>query len=186
VGRVRWERLFDDLEARFDAEQHAAVEADLADLIRAERSQVVLLDRLRAHLGEPLMCSFGSEVAMLSGDLAELGADWVLIDSGWTQTLVPVAALQYVSGLSAAVVPDRSIVARKLGLNSVLRGLARDRALLGIRLRAGELLTGTLDRVGADHMDVAVHPHDVPRRNRSVSGVRTLLTQAVVSVSVRG
>jgi hypothetical protein len=91
-----------------------------------------------------------------------------------------------VSGLSAAVVSDPRIVARKLALNSVLRGLARDRALLGIRLRAGDLLTGTLDRVGADHMDVAVHPDDVPRRNRSVSGVRTVLTQAVVSVSVRG
>lgn len=182
---MRWEQLFDDLEARFDAEQRAAVEADLADLIRAERSQVALLDRLRAHLNEPLVCSFGPEVAVLSGDLADLGADWLLVDSGWAQTLVPLSALQYVSGLSAAAVPDRRVVARKLGLNSVLRGLARDRALLGIRLRAGELLTGTLDRVGADHVDVAVHPDDVPRRNRSVSGMRTVLTQAVVSVSVR-
>jgi hypothetical protein len=184
--RVRWQRLFDDLEARFEAEERAAAEVDVADLVRAERSQIPLLDRLRAHLGESLLCSFGPEVAMLSGDLVDLGADWILMDSGSTQTLVPLGALQYVSGLSAAVVSDPRIVARKLALNSVLRGLARDRALLGIRLRAGDLLTGTLDRVGADHMDVAVHPDDVPRRNRSVSGVRTVLTQAVVSVSVRG
>jgi hypothetical protein len=48
------------------------------------------------------------------------------------------------------------------------------------------LLTGTIDRVGSDHIDVAVHADDVPRRNRSVTGVRSILTNAIVSVSVRG
>jgi hypothetical protein len=183
---MRWERLFADLEARFEAEQRVAADADVADLVRAERAHLALRDRLRAHLGQSLVCSFGGDVEAVTGDLVDLGADWLLVDSGRGQTLIPVAALQYVSGLSAAALPDPSTVARRLGLGVVLRGLGRDRSVLGIRLRAGELLTGTIDRVGSDHFDVAVHADDVPRRNRSVTGVRSILMNAIVSISVRG
>jgi hypothetical protein len=183
---MRWEQLFTDLEARFEAEQQASADADVADLIRGERAQISLRDRLRAHLGQQMVCSIGAEVATVSGDLVDLGSDWLLIDSGRGQTLIPIGALQYVSGLSAAALPDSSMVARRLGLGVVLRGLGRDRAVLGIRLRAGELLTGTIDRVGADHLDLAVHADDVPRRNRSVTGVRSILVSAIVSISVRG
>ena len=46
----------------------------------------------------------------------------------------------------------------------------------------GGSLTGTLDRVGVDHVELAVHPTDVPRRSESVREVRAVVLDAVAVV----
>jgi hypothetical protein len=181
---MRWERLFADLEARLEAEERAVQAGDIADLVRAEHGRLALADRLRAHLGEILTWSLGSGDASLEGELLDVGADWVLVKSARGEALIPIVAVQFIGGLSRAARPEPGEVARRLGLGVVLRGLARDRAVVDLRLRGDLRMTGTIDRVGADHLDLAVHPADLPRRGDVVLGVRCLPMPAIVSVVV--
>jgi hypothetical protein len=181
---MRWERLFADLEARFEAEERATADGDLIDLVRAERGRLTFRDRLQAHSGESLTWSLGFGEITEEGELLDLGADWVLVRTVRGEVLIPSAAVQYVSGLSRAASPVTGEVARRLGLAVVLRGLSRDRAVVSVRLRGDHRMTGTIDRVGADHLDLAVHPADQPRRSAAVLGVRCLLFHAIVGVSL--
>jgi hypothetical protein len=186
---MRWERLFEDLEARLDEQERASLEGDVIDLIRAERGQITLADRLRAHVGESLTWSLGvgaasTEESSLEGELIDIGADWALVRAGRGEMLLRLAALQSVVGLSRAVAPEPGEVARRLRITTILRRLAQDRATVSIRLATGERLEGTIDRVGADHLDLAVHPLDVARRPGRVIKVCSVLIQAIVSVSV--
>jgi hypothetical protein len=65
---------------------------------------------------------------------------------------------------------ERSLSAR-LGLGFVLRDLCRRRTPLDFRLTTGTL-HGTIDRVGRDHCDLAVHDAGGVRRESSVTGFR--------------
>jgi hypothetical protein len=181
---MRWERLFADLEARIEAEERAGTEAEVTDLVRAERARLVVRDRLRAHVGQPLTWSLVTG-ATLIGRLLDVGADWVLIATASGESLTPLGAVQYVSGLSRFTAPEAGEVARRLGIGVILRGLSRDRAVVSVQLRAGQRMTGTIDRVGVDHLDLAVHPEDEARREGAVREVRCLLMPAVVGITVR-
>lgn len=180
---MRWERLFADLEARLEAEEKAVRDGDVADLVRAEQGRLNLRDRLQAHLGEVLALSLGDQ--SLEGELLDVGADWVLIKAARGEALIPIAAVQQIAGLSRSVRAEQGEVARRLGLGVVLRGLARDRAVVGVLLHGDRRITGTIDRVGADHLDLAAHAADLPRRADAVLAVRCLPIHAIVSVAVQ-
>ena len=161
------------------------MEGEVADLVRAERARLPIRDRLQAHLGEPLTWSFVTGEVGFTGRLLDVGADWVLIDTARGELLVPLAAVQAIVGLSRFTAPDAGEVARRLGIGVILRGLSRDRAVVRVRLYGDQRVTGTIDRVGADHFDIAVHPDDEPRRERVVREVRCLLLPAVAGLEVR-
>jgi hypothetical protein len=180
---VRWEQLFADLEAQF-----AALEPDESgeapSRSRAEYGRLLLADRLRGARGWPvsLTCRGAGE---LSGRLVDVGADWLLLaDATGRELLVAAAAVRAVGGLGAATAPPAAVgpLARRLDLRRALRGLARDRAPLQCLLDDGSVLVGTVDRVGADFLELAEHPLDVPRRREAVTGVRAVVLDAVVAV----
>lgn len=183
VGPMRWERLFADLEARLEAEEAAGVAADVTDQVRAERARLAMVDRLRAHVGCELSWHLVTGAAM-PGRLLDLGSDWVLLKVGRGSLLVPIWAVEAVGGLSSVSVLDGSEVARRLGIGVVLRGLSRDRALVSVGLGEDRSVTGTIDRVGVDHFDLAVHPADEPRRAGAVIRVQCLRLAAVTGIGV--
>lgn len=181
---VRWELLFADLEAQADAAERAAFEGDVADRGRAERAALHLVDRLRAHVGTVVALRLvGGDRAV--GRLADVGVDWVLMDESGS-LLVPLAAVSGVEGLSRRAAPDGSALARRVRLTVVLRGLSRDRSAVRVRLTDGATLTGTIDRVGADHFDLALHAADELRRAGAVRGVCVVPVAAVVSLRSTG
>jgi hypothetical protein len=183
---MRWQRLFADLDAQFVAGQRAEREADVADLIRAERGQLALVDRLRPHLGSVLTWRLDPASGVdgaLAAAVLDLGSDWVLVEAAAAgsirrQLLVPLRSVVWIGGLSGAARVDDSQVARRMSLTVVLRGLSRDRAPVRVWTSAGQL-TGTIDRVGADHLDLAVHDLDLPRRASAVREVRCVPLSAV-------
>ena len=155
---MQWQLLFDDLESQFATAQARQARAGLADLVRAERATTHLADRLRACVGLPVRIHVGDLVAerdaVVEGDLVDAGEGWLLVaDPPFRQTLVPLAAVDCVTGLVPHVAPPSGRVHRGLGLPHVLRALARDRVEVQV-CTASRTLVGRIDRVGADHLDV--------------------------------
>jgi hypothetical protein len=155
---VRWERLFEDLEAQLDAARAQEARVGLVELVRAERASTHLVDRLRASVGLSLCVRVGNlageQDATVSGDLLDVGSDWLLIaEREAARALVPLAGVQAVGGLAPYIAPPDGSVAARLGLPHALRALARDRAQVAVWTPA-HTLVGRLDRVGSDHVDV--------------------------------
>lgn len=150
---MRWERLFADLEAQLEAARAAELTAEVADLARAERATVRLVERLRASTGAPITLRLvGGDVVV--GTLLEPAEQWVLVADGPRRALVPLAAVTQVAGLATTATPAGDVhVARRLTLGHALRALARDRVVVRVATESGEV-AGRLDRVGADHVDV--------------------------------
>lgn len=181
---VRWERLFADLEAELEAAEHADLEAEVADRTRAELSQVRLVDRLRAVVDADLALTLPGAGAVRAV-LREVGSEWVLVEEApGREALIPLARVLAIAGLRRAAAPPGSEgrVVSRLGLVTALRALVRDRAPVVVVLVDGGAVHGTLDRVGADHVDVAEHPAGEPRRAGAVTGVRTVPLDAIALV----
>lgn len=173
---MRWEGLFADLEGQLDAADAADLAAEVADRTRHELGRLRLVDRLRAAEDADLAMSVGA-AGTVRGRLVALGADWVLLaEPGGRDALVSLSAVLSISGLLArsAEPGSEGRSANRLDLRLALRGLTRDRAPVAVSLVDGSTTTGTLDRVGADFIDVVEHPAGEPRRARAVRAVRTV------------
>lgn len=181
---MRWEQLFADLEAEYDAAAAAELGSEVADRTRRELARLRLVDRLRPHADHALELAVegGQRVA---GTLREVGPDWLLLaDRPGSEVLVPLDAVLWLRGLGRPSVDPGTwtTVDGRLDLRVALRRLARDRAGGLLLLRDGTGLTGTLDRVGADWVEVAVHAPGEARRAAEVREVRTVPLRALALV----
>lgn len=195
---MRWDRLFEDLEAQFDELALAESAAELADRTRVATGTVRLTQRLAGALGQRVGVSAGAQT--ITGTLQRVGPDFVLLGGGGAgQSLIALDKVVAVRGLTATTGPQLTGVAMRLDLRRALRGVARDRAPVVVALsglaataamasvatpaRSGvSEVSGTIDRVGADFIEVAEHPPWEPRRASTVRGVALLPLPAIVSV----
>ena len=180
---MRWDRLFDDLEAQFGAEERRERDSEVADRTRRERAGVELGARFAAAVGASLRLHVATG-EHVTGELVDVGEDWLLVrlDNG-RDAVVPVAAVTSVVGLPPKASAERT--ARRFALGYALRGLARDRASVAITDTSGQVVTGTIDVVGADFLDLAEHVLGESRRPENVRGRRTMPFRAVVLVEAR-
>lgn len=184
--RVRWNSLFADLEAQLDAaEDEVAVEH--AERVRAEVAGVHLRDRLRGAAGLPLGVRLLGG-ARVDGRLRAAGPDWLLLEEPTGEVLVPLSVVTVLEGLPRALAAPAGPVESRLGLASVLRAVARDRSPVRVALLGEDVgvITGTLDRVAADHLEVARHARDEPRRPGAVRGVVVVPLAALACVRRTG
>lgn len=181
--RLRWARLFADLEAQLLAEDAADLASEVASRTRHEVGQLSLADRLRAAIGHPVRVTCAG-VGELAGQLRDVGTGWLLLDEGLGRevlvNLATVAAVQGVGQSSTAAVD--TAVTRRLDLRYAVRGLARDRCPLQVLLTSGEVLGGTFDRVGSDFAELAEHLSGELRRPGEVRAVRVVSLAAVAAV----
>lgn len=181
---MRWEQLFDDLDAAFEAEEAAAERAEAGSRARAAVGALRLADRLRGSGGHELVLECRG-AGPVRGRLLDVGVDWVLLrDDQGREVLVALDALEAVAGLgvATAAAEEEGVVGRSWDLRRAVRGLARDRAAVQCRLTGGSVLTGTVDRVGADFLELAEHHLDRPRRRTAVRSVRAVALAAVAVV----
>lgn len=175
---MRWTELFDDLEAQLAAQEAAELQGEVAEHTRAATGQVLLRDRLLADVGRTIHLTLRGQT-QVEGTLTELSRDWLVVHERLTardrEVLVVMTSLVTVRGLSGRSDPGRpSRGVRSLGLRHALRALSRDRALVRVRDTESGVSVGTIDRVGADHLDLSAHPDDLPRRARDVHSVLTI------------
>ncbi|MGI8695236.1 MAG: hypothetical protein ACR2JQ_01055 [Mycobacteriales bacterium] len=180
---MRWERLFADLEAQAEAAAAGELAGEVASRTRHEVGTLRLVDRLRPAIGAPvrITCDGAEEVA---GALRAVGADWLLVsESSGREAVVALGHVCAVSGTGAlsAVPGSEGKVTARLGLRNSLRGIARDRAPVRV-LTSGGPMAGTIDRVGADFIEIALHAQGEARRARSVLGVRAVPIAAIILV----
>ncbi|CAN5506435.1 hypothetical protein BH23ACT6_BH23ACT6_02000 [soil metagenome] len=184
---MRWTRLFDDLEAQLVRLEQAELEAEVAETTRSQRSGVLLAEALAADLGRSLSIE-ALGIGQMTGDLTEVGSNWCMLDmdvqgpARRRSVLVSMAAIQSVSGLSGSVDQREGASQRRFDMRSALRALARDRAMVRLHLASGSTVTGTIDRVGRDHVDLADHPEDTPRRASAVRQTRTVPSWALCAL----
>lgn len=176
---MRWERLFADLEDMVDEVDHLSREAEIADRVRRELARVELSDRLRANDGPVELLLRGGKV--VRGDLVDAGKDWALVQ-GSAQVLVPTSAIVEVGGLGRSVAAP-SDIKRRLTLSHALRVMSRHRVTVSVEDELRRVRTGTIDLVGADFFELALHPVELPRRGRHVSAVRIITFRSVVAVT---
>jgi len=186
---MRWDALFEDLEAQLAAEQRLAMESEISERARVEMAGIALIDRLRGGLGGELAVQLSSGMR-ISGVLAHVGGEWIVLNEAPQQWLVPYSAVVSYQGAGRRVLQDSGVRAR-LGLASALRGLARDRADVTVHLTMGMLperaLFGVIDRVGKDHFDVAATAAGEARRHANVSSVVTVPFASLAALrSLRG
>jgi len=166
---VRWDELFADLDGQLLAAEAAQRDAEIADRTRREAGRLQLLDRLRgARHAELVIAVDGAGV--LTGRLVEVGSDWLLLQRAGSQPgrewLVRLAAVLWLRGLGSdsAVAESDGLVAARLDLRYALRALARDRWPVVLGLVDGTLISGTIERVGADFVELIEHPVGEVRR----------------------
>ena len=193
-GGMRWERLFADLDDRFEELADEQMLAELAERTRAAAGAIRLTARLAGARGRPLRVSTTAG-AVLGGTLAGVGPDWVLLrEAPGREVVIALSQVSTVQGLTAGTGTAPTGVGLRLDLRHVLRTVARDRAPVAVLLLGssgsgasgsditGSEITGTLDRVGADFVELAVHAPWEPRRATDVRTVLMLPLANVVAV----
>jgi hypothetical protein len=181
---MRWQQLFADLQGQFEEEEAAAERGESASRARAEIGAVALAQRLRGAVGSTVTLRCGA-AGQVIGALTEVGADWLLLeDERGRSILVAASAVRSVAGLGrrTAAAEEEGVARGRWDLRRALRGLARDRSAVQVVLDDGSVLSGTVDRVGADYVEIAEHPVDVPRRAEAVQGVSAVVIGAVAVV----
>ena len=180
---MRWDRLFDDLQAQLDADGQRELDLEVSDRTRRERAQVGLHERLIAHrgLGVELRLAAGAQVC---GTVADAGLDWLLVhDRGERGSLVPFGAIVAITGLGVRAAAGQGVVtAKRFGLGYALRGLSRNRSVVSLADISGSVTTGTIDAVGADALDLSEHPADVARRAENIVARRIVPFTAIVAI----
>ncbi|MFI5955265.1 hypothetical protein [Cryptosporangium sp. NPDC051539] len=177
----RWEFLFADAEAQFAALRRDEMTAEAADRARREFAFVELADRLRGAVGERL--EVWLETEPVTGVLERVGPDWIALAP---EVLVPLAGVVAVTGLSSRTFAGEvGAVEARTDLRFLLRRLARDRTSVRLALRGGKSLSGTVDRVGRDFLELAEHAGSEPRRTKAVRAVRTVPLAALMAVHTR-
>lgn len=204
---MRWESLFDDMESQLEHEL-AGEEAQLREEDeRLRLGRLTLRARLGALSGQTDDGPGLLRLELRSGALVTVraltfGRDWLageLQGAGarTPQCVIPFAAVGAVlldqDGIGRSLAERPAAPARlaeRIGLAFVLRDLCRRRA--GVELDCGPrptgaqwLLNGTIDRVGRDHCDLALHEPGTPRRQSLVTGYRIVPFEQIMMVRMR-
>lgn len=189
LAGMRWNNLFDDLESQLEREL-TAEEVDLqAEDERLRLGRLGMRDRIVAL--QAVVASTGPvRVTLRGGDRVLLrpvtvGRDWFSADLAERpgQVLVPLDAVasltlardQVSASLSSnpSATAEHPTLSERLGLPFVLRDLCRRRRAIELVL-ADSVVHGTIDRVGRDHVDIAMHEPGMPRRESAVTEYRVV------------
>ena len=182
---MRWDDLFRDLEAQLAAAEAAELAAEVADRTRREAAQLGLVDRARAAVGHPSCCG-SSGAGPVDGRARRVGAAVAAGRRGGRPRGRWCRSRRSCRWAGCGPGPGARLGAVRCSPGSGWVGAAGDRPGPAAGRRSGSptasVLTGTVDRVGADFVEVAEHGPGEPRRRGEVSGVRAVPFAALALV----
>lgn len=200
---MRWDNLFDDLESHLEHELGADDRDMAAEEERLRLGRLSMRERLGAiAASEGRRSPYAIRVQLVDGSYLDLrpilfGRDWCSAEvvgepASVPQVIVPIASISSIVlsrrqvRQSLTAVPEReseSPLAARLGLGYVVRDLCRRRTTVEIVMLGGAL-AGTVDRVGRDHLDLAVHEPGSARRQSAVMEHRVVPFAQILFVRV--
>lgn len=192
---MRWDSLFDDLAGQLDDEIAGDDASVRLEAERLRQGRLTLRDRLSA-LSRDVGVGDRLVIELVDGTtwrlaIRNIGKDWLQADAGapvGREVVVPLDSIAAIAltrtqaewSLDDVAVREPRLLDR-LTISFLLRDLCRRRSAVVVRTRSGRW-TGTIDRVGRDHLDLAVHEPGSPRRNRSVEQIRVIVLSDLVIV----
>jgi hypothetical protein len=178
-------RMFDELEAEFEAGLCREAEQESLAAVRAEVGVNVLWEQLARRVG--------TEAAVFAGARAFRGS----VVASYPEFLVLRAAdgtehpIRYGPAGSVALPaepptlrPAPVAAARRYQLALALRELARRREPVRVELVDGTSCDGTIESVGSDYLEMAEHDLGEARRQAAVRTRRFVGSPAVVAVTL--
>jgi hypothetical protein len=177
-------RLFEELEAEFEASLRRETQQQTVAALRAQASETLLWEALARRVGAHVRVQCGSR--WFQGTLVASYPDFFVLRDGIgrAQHLVrlgPAVSVVFPTGhhaLSLVPAPPR------YRFVLALRELARRREPVRVELADGNEATGTIEAVGNDHLEIAEHDLGEARRQAAVSGRRFLALAAVAAVTL--
>jgi hypothetical protein len=178
-------RVFDELEAEFDAGLRREAEQEALAAVRAEIGTTVLWEQLARRIG--------GEATALAGGRAFRGTavasypEFLVLRAGdGTEHLIRFGPA--VSVALPAEPPDLrpapAAATRRYQFALALRELARRREPVRVELVDGTSCDGTIEAVGSDYLEVAEHDLGEARRRTAVRARRFVGFAAVVAVTL--
>jgi hypothetical protein len=178
-------RVFDELEAEFDAGLRREAEQEALAAVRAELGSTVLWEQLARRVG--------CDATVRSGGRTFRGA----VVASYPEFLVVRPAdgsehlIRYGPDVSVALPaeppalrPTPSAATRRYQFALALRELARRREPVRVELAHGTSCDGTIEAVGGDYLEVAEHDLGEARRRAAVRARRFVGFPAVVAVTL--
>lgn len=179
----RWDLLAADMAAQAEALELQDRAAEIAERARHEIGQLQLADRLRDGVGSVVTVTCCGRVTS-RGVLRRIASDALLIqEQGSRECLLSLPCVLSISGVTwQSAAPSGSPVAERIGLRMLLRAISRDRSEVRIALLDASTVSGTIDRVGADFLELATHPAGEARRRSAVRQLIVVPLSGVVAV----
>lgn len=186
---MRWEQLFADLDSQFTDLADAEVMAEIPGRQREAAGSVTMVQRCLGSVGAAVRVGVAGG-AVHAGQLQDVGPDWLLLQMAAAgELLVALAAVTLIDGLGSATGSPLTVVDGRFTLRLALRRIARDRAPVAMGLigtsdahTGSAEITGTIDRVGADFVELAQHAAWEPRRAEAVRSRLLVPLSAVATV----
>jgi hypothetical protein len=178
--------VFDELEAEFEAELQREAEDEAAAAVAAQVGEVPLWEHLSRRIGGRLSVRVGG--LRLDGILLATYPDFVAVRTAdGRQHLVrlgPETSIGLGPRRAQLGPPSTGEVARRYGLRLALRELARRREPVRVTLAEQGMVSGTIEVVGQDYLEIAEHDLGEARRRDAVTGYRLLPLEAVRAVTL--
>ncbi|MFG6445086.1 hypothetical protein ACFXP7_07105 [Microbacterium sp. P06] len=183
---MRWDRFFEDIEDQLESEWEAERAALDSEAERLRLSKLTLHERLAALVSTEASSAIElADGTVLTAPITALGADWLLVSPWQTRAgaaLVPLVSIVSVRMPHAELLRTarpldagaKAPVSRRATFGFAVRDLVRRRAGVTVHLSGGRMLSGTIDRAGADHLDLALHDAGAPRRRAEVTAYRLI------------
>ena len=178
-------RVFDELEAEFEAGLRREAEQETLAAVRAEVGATVLWEQLARRIGAEAVAIAGAR-AFRGSVVAGYPEFLVLRAADGTEHLIRYgpAASVVLGAEPPALRPAPPEAARRYQFALALRELARRREPVRVQLVDGTSCDGTIEAVGSDYLEVAEHDLGEARRRAAVRARRFVGFAAVVAVTL--
>jgi hypothetical protein len=178
-------RVFDELEAEFEAGLRREAEQESMAAVRAEVGATVLWEQLARRIGTEATV-FAGAGSFRGSVLASYPEFLVLRAADGSEHLIrygPAASVALPTE-PPTLRPAPASAARRYQFALALRELARRREPVRVQLLDGATCDGTIESVGSDYLEVAEHDLGEPRRRAAVRARRFVGFAAVVAVTL--